>query len=541
MYCLSTAHLALSLQQNLIAFFDQHAADGGLTILNDQGHPLVYCQITIEVINDSIVCWRTWVLWGRSYKVVAPPALCIIGGFACGIGVIRAFVISPPGEAVYSPEIVRWFSGIASLTCIANLYAVSAISYKAWYVLDSLRVLKNSAQGHGYHRTILLTFIESGAVYSVALVSLARSGIYPTGIIVLVALNLTFHDDMTRSSKTLTSLQCAPDTRNSLGDSRPYGPTVVHLRGNRFQETETGDTPVDAIEFAEGSAVMASSRHPEAYVRVAKPSDNAAVTRVLTRAFAKDPAMNWYGGVTKLVEDIDSPLPKDARTMRNLSWFQEALVRLTVVVEGVVTVVAIPRTDNKATPQADTTKGEDTPDEEIVAVSLWLPPGKTLDVGPVTVFRSGLLKVLTGWGYGGVKRVLFEFSPAVERSLEKSFKARGLERLDSWHLLTVVVDPDHQKKGYSSMLMEEGFRRTSPKPVHLEATTPANRDIYAHLGFEIDEVHQFGVGQVDKDGIRAKGEAATGYPEWIMTKVRYPSSQLVICNLTTPASPQWST
>ncbi|RDX42374.1 hypothetical protein OH76DRAFT_1362923 [Lentinus brumalis] len=481
MYCLSTAHFALSLQQNLIAFFDQHAADGGLTILNDQGHPLVYCQITIEVINcllsDSIVCWRTWVLWGRSYKVIAPPALCIIGGFACGIGVIRAFVISPPGEAVYSPEIVRWFSGIASLTCIANLYAVSAISYKAWYVINSLRVLKNSAQGHGYHRTILLTFIESGAVYSVALVSLVRSA----------------------------------------------------------------RTPLSYEEQDHPGSIMASSRHPEAYVRVAKPSDNAAVTRVLTRAFAKDPAMNWYGGVTKLVEDINSPSPTDARSMRNLSWFQEALVRLTVLVDGVVTVVAIPRTDTKANPPAGTTTGEDTPDEEIVAVSLWLPPGKTLDVGPVTVFRSGLLKVLTGWGYGGVKRVLFEFSPAVERSLEKSFKARGLERLESWHLLTVVVDPDHQKKGYSSMLMEEGFRRTSPKPVHLEATTPANRDIYAHLGFEIDEVHQFGVGQVDKDGIRAKGEAATGYPEWIMTKVRYPSSQLLICNLTTPASPQWST
>ncbi len=71
----------------------------------------------------------------------------------------------------------------------------------------------------------------------------------------LVALNLTFHDDMARSSKTLTSLQCAPDNRNSMGDSRPYGPTVVHLRGNRFQETETGETPVDAIEFAEGSGI----------------------------------------------------------------------------------------------------------------------------------------------------------------------------------------------------------------------------------------------------------------------------------------------
>lgn len=42
MYSLSTTHIALSLHQNLIAFFEQHAADGGLTILNDQGSPLVY-------------------------------------------------------------------------------------------------------------------------------------------------------------------------------------------------------------------------------------------------------------------------------------------------------------------------------------------------------------------------------------------------------------------------------------------------------------------------------------------------------------------
>ncbi|RDX44026.1 hypothetical protein OH76DRAFT_1409523 [Lentinus brumalis] len=204
--------------------------------------------------------------------------------------------------------------------------------------------------------------------------------------------------------------------------------------------------------------------------------------------------------------------------MRNLSWFQEALLKLTVLVGGVVTVVVVPRTDAKDEAGASTIKDKEKPDEEVVAVCLWLPPGKTLDVGPITVFRSGLLKVLRGWGFGGVKRVLFEFSPAVEHSLEKSFKARGLERLDSWHLLTVVVDPDHQKKGYSSMLMEEGFRRTSPKPVHLEATTPASRDIYARYGFEIDEVHHFGVGKVDKNGVKAKGEAATGFPEWIMTK-----------------------
>ena len=53
MYGLSTTHVGLSLQQNLIAFFDQHAADGGDTILNDPNDPLVYSQIAIEVVNVS--------------------------------------------------------------------------------------------------------------------------------------------------------------------------------------------------------------------------------------------------------------------------------------------------------------------------------------------------------------------------------------------------------------------------------------------------------------------------------------------------------
>ncbi len=55
MYGLATAHISLSLYQNLIAFFDQRAADGGLTVLNEVNSPLVYSQIAIEVINVSIV------------------------------------------------------------------------------------------------------------------------------------------------------------------------------------------------------------------------------------------------------------------------------------------------------------------------------------------------------------------------------------------------------------------------------------------------------------------------------------------------------
>lgn len=37
---------------------------------------------------------------------------------------------------------------------------------------------------------------------------------------------------------------------------------------------------------------------------------------------------------------------------------------------------------------------------------------------------------------------------------------------------------------------------------------------------EIDEEHTFGKGAVDATGVAAQKKNATGYPEWVMTKVR---------------------
>ncbi|KAI0709776.1 hypothetical protein C8Q76DRAFT_739774 [Earliella scabrosa] len=265
MYSLATVHISLSLHQNLIAFFDQRAANGGQTVLNDVSSPLVYAQIAVEVVNcllgDSIVLWRTWVLWGRDKRVVIAPALCIIGGVASGIGLVRAFAISPPGEEVYNEEISKWFGIFGGLTCLANLYAVAAIGYKAWESIKLLRHLNSTVVIHGtrYYGTMLVV-IESGLLYSVALIITIilfaldnngvyvvtdmlghLTGIYPTGIIVLVCLNMTFHDDVSRAEKMVSTMQCEPQSGGygpqSSGGS--YG-TVLHLRKEGASRAGTG-------------------------------------------------------------------------------------------------------------------------------------------------------------------------------------------------------------------------------------------------------------------------------------------------------------
>src|SRR6266436_8949025 len=45
------------------------------------------------------------------------------------------------------------------------------------------------------------------------------------------------------------------------------------------------------------------------------------------------------------------------------------------------------------------------------------------------------------------QRIFFEFTPKVEHTLEVSFKSRNLRPEDSWHLLLIVVHPDHEGQG----------------------------------------------------------------------------------------------
>ncbi|KAL5492834.1 hypothetical protein ACEPAI_4282 [Sanghuangporus weigelae] len=251
---------------------------------------------------------------------------------------------------------------------------------------------------------------------------------------------------------------------------------------------------------------MASERLPGAYVRLAHPSEYGEVARILNRAFARDPAMNWYGCVNKMVPDCDSQEPHAVRTLKRLHNFQAAIVKSTHLLGGVTAVAVIPQNGSSG---GDQTKGDSGGQGNIIGVALWLKPGQTLDFGLGILIRSGMYKMLYRWGVEGVKRIVTEFSPAVERTLENAFNSRGKSKLDSWYLFEMVVDPDYEGKGLCSLLMKDGLKRTKAR----------SRDIYARFGFEVDEEHKFGRGKVNSDGLKAKGEAATGYPEWIMTKV----------------------
>ncbi|KAH9993721.1 hypothetical protein BJV74DRAFT_884321 [Russula compacta] len=269
-----------------------------------------------------------------------------------------------------------------------------------------------------------------------------------------------------------------------------------------------------------------------AYLRQAKPSDIPALASVYARAFARDPLMNWFGGVHALVPtDYDhdqynrndgnsndkdnAPAAAARRTLTALRHFQLMLVRMALILGLVVVVV-------EGCGDEGERGGKEKEKERIVGGAMWLRPGTSMDLSPLTLVRISPWRSLWSWGIGGFKRMGVDYSPKVEKIIDKEFAARGLKRLDSWHLLEIAIDPPREGKGYCSLLVRDGLKRAAGKPVHPESSTPRSRDIYAHFGFELNEERRFGMGSVDEMGIAAKGKAAVGCPIFIMTKWENP-------------------
>ncbi|MFM8856654.1 MAG: GNAT family N-acetyltransferase [Actinomycetota bacterium] len=108
-----------------------------------------------------------------------------------------------------------------------------------------------------------------------------------------------------------------------------------------------------------------------------------------------------------------------------------------------------------------------TPD--VVAFALWIPPGRP-DVEFETIQTDPPSDELIG------KFIALGEAIAVHTPAE-----------DHWYLQTVGTHPDWQRRGYGSLLIEEGIARARRDGlgVYLETETIENVAYYQHLGFEI--------------------------------------------------------
>ncbi|EIN05638.1 hypothetical protein PUNSTDRAFT_145610 [Punctularia strigosozonata HHB-11173 SS5] len=235
-YLLSTAHLALTCFQALQTHRDTEG------ILTDPSAPRNYVQYIIEGITyicaDSVIIWRTWIIWGRRWWAFAVPGLLVcgtIGMFSSpllpsGIGYVWQMSIATNVLILHDEAMVRWGILFSAFTLGTNVVVMLLIALRAWVHHKEVHETLSDSGSTTIRLLILIT--ESGLWYCLVWVvyvavrvgtssngeyivqsMLAQlTGIYPSCVVVFVYLRYS-----RRPMEQLSTSSRLPDFRRLTG------------------------------------------------------------------------------------------------------------------------------------------------------------------------------------------------------------------------------------------------------------------------------------------------------------------------------------
>ncbi|KAF8896603.1 hypothetical protein BD779DRAFT_1668362 [Infundibulicybe gibba] len=105
--------------------------------------------IAQTLVGDSILLYRCYVVWGNQFRVIAFPAFLLSGSTVTGIGILYSFSRIVPGSDIFVPS-----SG-------------ALLAFRIWHATRSTTTFPSRGL-----RPALRLVIESGAIYSVTLITL---------------------------------------------------------------------------------------------------------------------------------------------------------------------------------------------------------------------------------------------------------------------------------------------------------------------------------------------------------------------------------
>ncbi|KAJ6555298.1 hypothetical protein B0H10DRAFT_1220361 [Mycena sp. CBHHK59/15] len=199
------------------------------------------------MLSDMVVCWRVYVVYGRNKRVLC-MAVALLFALFCGIllcnltqiglafpSVVPLHLLSP-GELVI--DIVTLI-----LSALVNIWATSMIAYQAWRCRREIRHYLKDTTNRTFAESMLVLFAESGTVYTIlwilkniiilpviedtaytdyaSVVMYQMTGMYPTLIIILVALKKSHLENQFTSYGGATSHNSIPGGRNMVFGSGP--------------------------------------------------------------------------------------------------------------------------------------------------------------------------------------------------------------------------------------------------------------------------------------------------------------------------------
>lgn len=221
-WLISTVHVSLGFTRLVYAFIYYRDEPGGPEgYLTNISIPSNVAKVFIHTLNsavgDSVVVWRCYLVWGRSWKIVTLSLVLLCGFIVAGIGQTYHFANGQAIHSAFVHTLTIWNGLVFSFSLATNLTATSLIALRVWHVF---RMISGVASSLGAAKVLVLV-IESGMIYSAALIieiccyfsgsnsfyivydPIAQlTSIVPTMILLLVALKQTSSDLKSRATSS---------------------------------------------------------------------------------------------------------------------------------------------------------------------------------------------------------------------------------------------------------------------------------------------------------------------------------------------------
>ncbi|KAF9225033.1 hypothetical protein BS17DRAFT_702042 [Gyrodon lividus] len=173
LFILVTAHLVIDIVRNMDAFTSE---------MGTANYPTKYygtfdtwknifksaLYVTVTIISDAFILYRSFIVWGRSYFVAIIPFLMLLADIAIGVFWVYTLSLIVPGENVFTDALSVRVKTFYAITLTMNVICTTLIAFKIWKIQ---RAVAPFAKGSEYDLSrVVAMIVESGSVYSALLV-----------------------------------------------------------------------------------------------------------------------------------------------------------------------------------------------------------------------------------------------------------------------------------------------------------------------------------------------------------------------------------
>ncbi|PFH53310.1 hypothetical protein AMATHDRAFT_171785 [Amanita thiersii Skay4041] len=173
-FCLITLHLVVDLIRAFIAFtshmsekdFPEKFYANVNTRLNLMKNSTVVCT---TLISDTLLLYRTLIVWGRNYWVLVVPVMLYFLDIAMSIWFTWSITEAEPGNSVLISSALDRSKYFFAATLAVNLLCTVLIAYRIWHIQ---RAVTGYRLGQRRAQNALYIVLESAAIYTIVLVCL---------------------------------------------------------------------------------------------------------------------------------------------------------------------------------------------------------------------------------------------------------------------------------------------------------------------------------------------------------------------------------